>query len=80
MSASSGAAGSLVAGASGLAYGGQGISDVRAALVDSTPAEIVRDRAVQVGRSASDDADGGLAQILSGLALVIVLVGKRISG
>ncbi len=70
-----------VAGASGLIYGAQGAPAGRAAYGGGyAPAEAGQGRGAALERAVSDDADGSLAQILTGLALVLVLVGKRISG
>lgn len=78
---SGGAAATMVTGVSGLIYGGQGVSAGRAAY-DSGYAPVAAGQGkVAVGeRSMPDETDGGLAQILTSLALVFVLVGKRISG
>lgn len=80
VSVSGGVAGVVVAGAGGLMHAGHGVSASPSALAHSAPPEVGRDGASQVERTASDDSDGGLSQLLTGLALVLVLVGKRISG
>ncbi|MBS0367651.1 MAG: hypothetical protein JSS57_00460 [Proteobacteria bacterium] len=79
---SSGVAATIVAGASGLIYGGQGGAVERVAYASRyAPADAEQGKASSaVERSSSDETDGGLAQILSSLALVLVLVGKRVSG
>lgn len=75
---SSSVATTVVAGASGLIYGGQGVPAGRTAYGGGyTPADVGQGRGVE--SAVSDEADGSLAQILTGLALVLVLVGKRIS-
>lgn len=77
---SGGVATAVVAGASGLIYGGQGVPAGRTAYGGGyTPADVGQGRSAAVERTVSDEADGSLAQILTGLALVLVLVGKRIS-
>lgn len=78
---SGGVAATIVAGASGLIYGGQGGTAERAAYGSRyTPTVGGQARASVVEHDASDESEVGLAQILTSLALVLVLVGKRVSG
>lgn len=77
--AAGGVAGTVVAGAGGLLYGGQHVSSqLMGGGRAGTDVDRIRSMPTQTG--APEEGEGGLAQILSGLALVIVLIGKRISG
>jgi hypothetical protein len=72
-----GMASTVVASAEGLLYGGQGVS---AQLMGRGSASADKVRSVAQEGAVKDDTEGGLAQILSGLALAVLLIGKRISG
>ncbi|MBS0347032.1 MAG: hypothetical protein JSR69_11285 [Proteobacteria bacterium] len=77
--AAGGVATSVVAGASGLLYGGQHVSSQLMG-GGRTGTDVDRIRSVSTQTGAQEESDGSLAQILTGLALVVVLIGKRISG
>lgn len=71
---------STVASAGGLIYGGQSVAVQSGAFGGTrSHAETSSAKSAASDLSPADDTDGGLLQILSGLALVLVLVGKRIS-
>lgn len=81
MHVSGGVAATIVAGASGLIYGDQGGAAERAAYGSRyVPAGAGQGKVSAVELSTSDETEVGLTQILTSLALVLVLVGKRVSG
>lgn len=71
---------STVASASGLIYGGQNVAVQSGAFGGvRSHAETSATKSTASDLSTTDETDSGLLQILSGLALVLVLVGKRLS-